>query len=486
MRSIWVRALCVGLMLAAASSSAPSRASAQGVKPYKAIDILNLLREGVTPSRVTTLIARACVEDGASPAVRNVLLQGGATPALLRVVERFACEVVGAQRIELVSAPNHVEEGASLRLAVRILGATGRELTDRQVIWTSSLPSIARVAADGQLTALQPGITTITAQVDTARSTFNLTVNARAVELRLEPSSLELTVGQESQIRATVVGRSGSTLSVPVQWQANDPGVIAVGQGGSIRALAPGSTTLRAEAGGLAKTIPVTVVPATVARVVVEPAQIDFVLGNRPPTGLRISIYDANGGAIEGRSVRWTIQDSSIATVSTDGRISANAAGSTRVIAEVDGVFGQADLRVFPAPKNAGGAFAIGLVLPGGGQFYAGRPVRAILTIVAAGGAGAWGIMATRTRQLCRSPVREGDSCPQEDLADEKTERPRLATGAALAAAIAVGSALDAAIGVRRRNGDVRRVQSGLRLYPSVRPGTRGDVELQVRVPLPR
>lgn len=107
---------------------------------------------------------------------------------------------------------------------------------------------------------------------------------------------------------------------------------------------------------------------------------------------------------------------------------------------------------------SPGRALSIGLLVPGGGQFYAGRPVRGVLTL--GGTAIALGYALSQTR---------GTTSVQETALDpfgnsytytttrETRSRPYLAPGLAAAGAIAVASAIDA-FNYSRRTNDERRV----------------------------
>lgn len=98
--------------------------------------------------------------------------------------------------------------------------------------------------------------------------------------------------------------------------------------------------------------------------------------------------------------------------------------------------------RSAPSPVNA---LAMGIVVPGAGQFYTGRPVRGLVSLIAAGGALAFGIQQrTRTitvEQTATDPFGNPYTFTTSRL---KTDRPNLVPGVAVAGAIAVGSAIEA------------------------------------------
>jgi tetratricopeptide (TPR) repeat protein len=97
-------------------------------------------------------------------------------------------------------------------------------------------------------------------------------------------------------------------------------------------------------------------------------------------------------------------------------------------------------------------AAALGLVVPGGGEFYANRPVQGFLVLAAAGGAAAAGYFVTRVDVDCRSVPVNG-TCPAGDVLGENRKRPYLTAGVATAAAITLLGAIDAALGARNAGG---------------------------------
>lgn len=85
-----------------------------------------------------------------------------------------------------------------------------------------------------------------------------------------------------------------------------------------------------------------------VAEVVVAPVTATVVVGNSLP--LQASVRDAAGQVMDGPAVVWTVQDTTIATVSASGVVTGRAVGSTQVAASANGRSGLASLTVLPAP----------------------------------------------------------------------------------------------------------------------------------------
>lgn len=150
------------------------------------------------------------------------------------------------------------------------------------------------------------------------------------VKLSLDQTALELTVGGTGKLTAT--GAEGIT------WASSNADVAAVGEDGTVTAVAAGTATISASAEGAD--------PVTCTVTVKEAPKKDLVLR---------SIYQSEGTALEeftmkvgadpvpmtvdgtDSSVKWSTENSSIATVNSDGEVTAVSSGRTTIIAEVDG-----------------------------------------------------------------------------------------------------------------------------------------------------
>ena len=97
------------------------------------------------------------------------------------------------------------------------------------------------------------------------------------------------------------------------------------------------------------------------------------------------------------------------------------------------------------SPLSPQRALTLGLVIPGGGQFYAGRPIRGMLAFSAAAVALGWG-MSERygIREFEQTALDPFGNPYTYTAVEETTSRPHLAQGIAAAVAVAVASAIDA------------------------------------------
>jgi tetratricopeptide (TPR) repeat protein len=132
-------------------------------------------------------------------------------------------------------------------------------------------------------------------------------------------------------------------------------------------------------------------------------------------------------------------------------RLKPEADDRVLVVARIDNL-----RRSTVSPANA---LALGIVIPGAGQFYTGRPVRGLVSLIAAGGALAFGIQQrTRTVTVQQSATDPFGNPYTFTTTQRKTDRPNLVPGVAAAGAIAVGSAIEAYLFAHHARDGGRRV----------------------------
>lgn len=161
-----------------------------------------------------------------------------------------------------------------------------------------------------------------------------------------------------------------------------------------------------------------TELPAPVpARIRVQPAELSLEVGERHRLAARV--LDGTDARIDSVRVDWSSADTTVATVSDDGLVTARGPGraSIRARAGPDAT-AEVALRVADRPvaleaeprearptgATAGAATrspavagVLGALVPGGGQFYAGEPVRGAVVLLGAVGSVATGYLIEST-----------------------------------------------------------------------------------------
>ncbi len=180
----------------------------------------------------------------------------------------------------------------------------------------------------------------------------------------ITPSTTTLAVGKVQKFTARLNNATGAPwTSCCSTWTSSNPSVLSVtmpdyGKAGAdtafVTGVAAGTATLTAETqskttGSLTITVSgsggSSTTPSTpVASVTVSPASSALTIGHT--VQLAATMKDASGNVLSGRPVTWASSNSSKATVSSSGLVTALAAGSTTTTATSGGQSGTAAISV--------------------------------------------------------------------------------------------------------------------------------------------
>ena len=172
-------------------------------------------------------------------------------------------QVISVTGIALDHSSITLTEGQQFTLTATIQPA---DATDKTVAWTSSNSGVATVDQNGRVTAVAEGSATITAQAGNYSATCTVTVKKDVVavtSITLNITSLSLEVGRTATIVATV--KPDNATDKTVTWTSSNSGVATVDQNGRVTAVAEGSATITATAGGKQATCTVTVIDSTMS-----------------------------------------------------------------------------------------------------------------------------------------------------------------------------------------------------------------------------
>jgi hypothetical protein len=137
-------------------------------------------------------------------------------------------------------------------------------------------------------------------------------------------------VGQTIQLSATPLDASGQAVpGQPVIWSSSSDAVLQVGSDGRATGVSVGSATARAQVAGITGSRTLEVIPVPVASIEVEPAAVELVRGS--DLLLEVTLRDAGGNVLTGRTILFESANPGVASVSVAGRIQGVQAGSTTV-----------------------------------------------------------------------------------------------------------------------------------------------------------
>jgi uncharacterized protein YjdB len=225
------------------------------------------------------------------------------------------------------------------------------------VSWTSSDPSVASVAPSGNsamVTGMKAGTATITA-TSTANSAQHAGASVQVMpgalaRIALTASATQVAAYATLSVRAVALDAGGDTLASPTfSWSASNPSVATVDGNGVVTGVAPGTVNITATAGSVTSSaLTLTVVNPPVATIAVSaPSSSMAMLTTMQATAVA---RDASGHVLQGVTLSWASSNTSVATVSSSGLITAVLTGSTNITASSGAVTSNAFSVTVAAP----------------------------------------------------------------------------------------------------------------------------------------
>ena len=253
--------------------------------------------------------------------------------AVITATSLASNQVTGSFAITVVSAPTiTISDGAAsiVKGQTKTLTATVLNLTNTAVNWTSNNVAVATVDSSGKVTAVATGTATITA---TAAGNTSLTavcvvtvVNAPAITI--SDATASIIKGQTKTLTATV----SNLTNTAVTWTSSNTSVATVSSSGVVTAVAAGSATITATSvanTALKATCAVTVTAAPSGSLTITQSPTGTIAVGA--SGYQIYVNDSSGASISRLECTFSSSNSSVATVSSYGTISALANGTATI-----------------------------------------------------------------------------------------------------------------------------------------------------------
>lgn len=205
-------------------------------------------------------------------------------------------------------------------------------LKDVTANWSSSNINIATVSSDGLVTAVGQGTAEITAEIDGKKAICKVSSNkVEANGLYFNEHFLNLDVGETYQMITTLY--PFDTTDPTLKWSTSDPSVAVVSDKGLITALSSGKVAITAKCGNVSDRCEVTVIGA-------EPTSISLSVNSLFLQGGETAKIEAtiNPSDVTDKGLKWTSSDSSIATVSNSGIVTAKSGGYVIIMVQCGSV----------------------------------------------------------------------------------------------------------------------------------------------------
>ncbi len=261
----------------------------------------------------------------------------------------------------------------------RLQAGDGGNLDEGDVTWSVDRGDLAAVSPSGELTGRAPGTVQITATVDGERVSERVEIVAepeervtfRNIEIARVPS--RVTEGTTIRPVASLIDQGGQRHDAgSLSWTSTNSGVLRQTGPASFEASAPGEAALEVYSprAGIRRSVSVIVAaaPAPVdnrperepdppppdpapARVRISPR--DQEVGSGESRSLSAAVLNAAGTPVSGTPVQWSSANASVATVTAQGRLTGQGAGSTHVVAQAGGIRDSILVRVAVAAPSS-------------------------------------------------------------------------------------------------------------------------------------
>ncbi len=220
-----------------------------------------------------------------------------------------------------------IKVGESTTLSASILPS---DATNKSIIWSSDKLSVAIVDGDGLISAKAVGQANIIATASNGLAdTCVLIVKTNIIPVSsfvLSNNVLNIYLGETKQLTGTITPTDATNQSI--EWVSSSPLIANIDGVGNITGASLGSTIITATVDGISKECVVYVNPVLANEININLNYLGLGIGQSQM--LLCSFVPSN---TTDKNVKWTIANSSIATITSFGRVDALAEGSTMAYA---------------------------------------------------------------------------------------------------------------------------------------------------------
>ena len=200
---------------------------------------------------------------------------------------------------------------------------------NRNVIWSSTDESILTVDQNGKVTFVAPGSAAVVAKTEDGGFTAycNFVVSVPVTEIKITSDDLILKVGDETTLSAEVLPLTASNRTVV--WSSTDENVVTIDTNGTLKALKAGHAAIfcRSLDSGVEDYInvyvkqPVSSIELNTHQITVPKGTVFWLYATILPENADVKIVD------------WSSGDESLATVASDGMVTALMPGVVTITA---------------------------------------------------------------------------------------------------------------------------------------------------------
>ena len=212
---------------------------------------------------------------------------------------------------------NETQNCTSIQLKASVKGA------DKDIAWSSSNEAVATVDTAGKVNPKAAGRATITAKANGKTASCNITVLDNQLSLNIGKMQLSTKgAGSSVKLLPTVIGASKK-----ITWESDNPAV-AVVKGGKVTGKSAGTAKITAAANGVKAECEVTVIEGLLS--INEEHAVLYVTKTGAGTN-QGETKQLKTNAAKGTAVTWSSGNEAVATVDSNGLVTAVSAGTATI-----------------------------------------------------------------------------------------------------------------------------------------------------------
>lgn len=236
---------------------------------------------------------------------------------------------VGVEKIELDKSELSLKKGESASLKATIFPENA---SDKSLKWGSSDVSVATVDAYGNVKAEGNGEATVFVSSSDGGFTAycNVKVGTPVIGISLDPREFTLeTIGSSFTVKPVISPEDASDLGVV--WESADTKVVSVASDGTVTAIGPGTTTVKATTNdGSFTSNCVVSVKSPAQHVSLDKTSLKLLEGESGK--LTATVYPLNSTQ---KTLTWVSDHPDVASVDNEGNVTARKAGTATVTVKV-------------------------------------------------------------------------------------------------------------------------------------------------------
>ncbi len=234
--------------------------------------------------------------------------------------------------VSITTGPTTIRTGEIAQFSATISPA---DATNKGLIWSTSDNDLATIDSHGRLVAKKEGTVTVTVTTVDGGHKDSVSITITSSDISVQGVTISKTISLveiDSSIHLTADITPSNATNKNVTWESSDTNIATVSKDGTVIGKGVGSVTLTVSTvdGNYKDSITITVVAPTPRSVSIEDGNRALKVGDQYT--LNAIVLPENAGD---RTVTWSSQDTSIATVDEKGMVTAIKAGTVKIVATV-------------------------------------------------------------------------------------------------------------------------------------------------------